>query len=1156
MKRTSTYRHMVLLYSFFVLTILLLYNLQPQIALAADTSVKIGVLATESKEQCLAEWTPTALYLSKQIPGTRFTIVPIPYESITTSVQDGSIDFILTNSALYIELEQLYGVSRIATMKELRRGRGYSRYGSVIFTRAANEHIRELNDLKGKSFMGVDEYSLGGWQMAWRELKEEGLDPHKDFSTLTFGDTHNEVVYAVRDGLVDAGSIRTNTLELLNSEGKINLEDFYIFAPAHNPNKVTPYLCSTREYPEWPMAKTAQTPDELAEKVVVALLQMEFESPESLAPECAGWTIPLNYQPVHELMMSLRIGPYKNLGKVTIIDILKTYGPWILVAFIFFCTHSTFTLLVVKLNHKLRSVHSSLKQEIELHKKLDKELELAKEQAEAATLAKSQFLANMSHEIRTPMNGIIAATDLALAETVSHEVEHYLQIVQNSSFSLLGIINDILDFSKIEAGQLELRERVFRLDEMFDQVMDVFVNQTAEKGIELLVDVDNATPRLLLGDPLRLGQILTNLIGNSIKFTGKDGIILVSVLDASNTVTNLANEQVLLSFSVKDTGTGISPDYLPSLFDPFSQGDSSSTRKYEGTGLGLSICKRFVSMMDGTIGVESALGEGSTFTFTIRLVKAGNVPVPQLDIPADISGLNVLVVDDCLDSRIIMKKMLTSLDFRVETVSSGAEALLRLQANGHKKDTMDLVLMDWKMEGLNGIETSLKIRNELHLSLPIIMMTAFAREVRRSEAEQAGTNGFLTKPIFQSTLFDAIMDAFGKEGVRKESGKVDFTTRASIYKKHLRGCRILVAEDNHTNQQVARAILEGAGIIVTIVGNGSEAVETVKNEPFDGVLMDVQMPKMNGYAATRAIRDLPDFKMLPIVAMTAHAMKGDEEKCLEAGMDGYVAKPINQDRLFYTLWHHLRNRKRVDAEPPIQVLASKQIDSPNSEPSFSLPEIYEEELPSGAITNQPIDIPGINITAVMQATGLDWPTFHEILTGFFMDNQNTIRQIQLAQNDRDIQTIRQLAHSLKGSAANIGANDLRQAAKALESSCTEEIQPALFDGMSQRVQKELERILALLAPVAEQQDIAIEGIFADPPDENPKMLLSTLAEAVERADPEEIREYGQTTIACLGRTGNINPALLETLELQIRRYDYDQVIVTIDTIREFLEENV
>jgi signal transduction histidine kinase/CheY-like chemotaxis protein len=1113
---------------------------------AADKQVKIGVLAVRGADQCLRKWSPTADYLSRRIPGFTFVIIPLAHDQIISSVRNAEVDFILANPLLYVELEQGYGVNRIATLKELRLGRAYSTYGSVIFSRAHRADLRKITDLKGKSFMGVSEESLGGWLMAWYELKKKGIDPHRDFKELLYGQTHDEVVYAVRDGLVDVGTVRTNTLELMSAEGKINLQDYFVFPRQDDHLLPTPYLSSTREYPDWPMAKAKETADELAEKVAVALLQMKIDAPAAQAADCGGWTIPLNYQPVMECMMAMHVGPYKDLGKVTMRNILRDYGPWVLFSFFVFCSLIAFTGLVLRLNRKIKASHLSLTHEIELHKKMDVELELAKEQAEAATLAKSQFLANMSHEIRTPMNGIIAATDLALAETLTPEVEHYLHIVQNSSYSLLGIINDILDYSKIEAGVLELKDRVFRLDEMFDRVMDVFINQAAEKGIELLVDIDQDTPRILQGDSLRLQQILTNLIGNSLKFTGPDGIILISVRDISDTTQDLTDEQVMLAFAVKDNGTGISPDYLPLLFEPFTQGDSSSTRKYEGTGLGLSICKKFVSMMHGTIGVESMPGQGSTFSFTVRLVRAATPIASMFDIPQDIMGLNVLVVDDCAESRAIMTKILTSFDFQVEALASGDEAIRRLQAVADGQKPVDLVLMDWKMPGMNGIETSRKIRQDLHLTLPIIMMTAFGREVHKTEAEQAGTNGFLTKPIFQSTLFDAIMDAFGKEGKRKAGSKTDFTTKASMYKKHLKGCRILVVEDNYTNQQVARAILEGSGVLVKIAENGKEAVAAIKNESFDGVLMDIQMPKMNGYEATRRIRALPEYDDLPIIAMTAHAMKGDEEKCLEAGMDGYVAKPINQDRFFYTLWRLLRNRKRLAEEYAGDVEPTADAEVPETQ-GRELPGMHQD-------TSIPPQLPGIDVAGALQATGLDWPTYQDILLGFFQDNTDTVQAMQQARDEQDSKTLHRLAHRLKGSAANIGAYKVQQAAEALEQLSSEESADMLMlTEAATKLEVELNCLLEVLQPLGVTKELSENNVSSTHKRDDPKKLLAVLMVAIERADPVEIQSITVLLRKKLAGRKLVDPALIKTLDTQIRRYDYQQALQTIQQVRAALE---
>lgn len=756
------------------------------------------------------------------------------------------------------------------------------------------------------------------------------------------------------------------------------------------------------------------------------------------------------------------------------------------------------------------------------------------------------------------MNGVIGATDLALAETVSPAVEHYLHIVQNSSYALLGIINDILDYSKIEAGQLELKDRVFRLDEMFDRVMDVFINQVAEKGIELLVDIEKDTPRILLGDSLRLQQILTNLISNSAKFTRQDGIILVSAWDVSGTAQGLTDDQVMLAFSVKDTGSGISPDYMPSLFEPFTQGDSSSTRKYEGTGLGLSICKKFVTMMHGHIGVESALGEGSTFTFTVRLVRAATPIGSMYDVPPDLRGINVLVVDDCADSRKIMVKILASLDFKVETLTSGPEALERLQVDAAAIDPVDLILMDWKMPGMDGIQTSKKIREELGLALPIIMMTAFSKEVHRSEAEEAGTNGFLTKPILQSTLFDAIMDAFGKEGLQKKAVQSDFTsqftTKASMYKKRLKGCRILVAEDNFTNQEVAKAILDSAGVHVTIVVNGQEAVKAVKTGLYDAVLMDVQMPQMNGYQATRRIRQLPGGEELPIVAMTAHAMKGDEEKCLEAGMDAYVAKPINQDRFFYTLWRVLKNRKRVEDVDEDSAASDEVLAVSDTAPSLS-GTTQGDLQQANELAEIQAKLPAIDVPSVLQETGLQLPVLQEILWGFFHDNRQTVDNLVDAIKNNDQPNLLRYAHKLNGSAANIGARAVQRAADALEKACGQQAFREITGSLTEKLIQELTNLLGQLKALTETEDITVTDSSANSSDDDPVQLLDTLIAAVDQADPQKIEGILAAVTRRFSGGRTVEPSLLKILKIQIRRYDYDQAQKTLTQMKHSLETN-
>lgn len=1126
---------------------------------AEDTALKIGVLAIRGQAQCLSSWSPTADYLSRRIPGRRFVIVPLTHDQIAPAVQEGTVDFMLSNSAFYVGLEHRYRANRIATLKERRANGIYTQYGAVIFCRRDRKDIRTLVDLKGQSFAAVSESSLGGWLMAWRELQENGIDPHRDFKELRFEETHDQAVFAVRDGLVAAGTVRTNTLEELHWEGKIDLADFYVFPRLYDTDILTPYLCTTREYPAWPMAKVRHTPDRLAEQVALALIQMPPDSAAARAAGCAGWTIPLNYQPVHDLMRGLKVGPYEDLGKISLTDVVRSYGIWILLAFGAFCILAAFAGVVVELNRRLKTSHLRLQDEMDLRHQKDRELQQAKELAETATRAKSEFLANMSHEIRTPMNGIIAATDLALGEVVPPTVAKYLKIIHSSAYSLLGIINDILDFSKIEAGKLELKERVFRLNEVFDRVMELFVGKASEKGIELLVDIDMDTPKVILGDPLRLQQILTNLISNAIKFTDSGGTILLSVKEQPP-VGGAQGDQVLLAFSVKDTGTGIAPEYRGLLFEPFSQADMSSTRKYEGTGLGLSICKQLVGMMGGDIGVESALGEGSTFFFTVRMRRPSAITEPRLVVPPDIEGLNVLVVDDMADSRAIMRKMLESLGFKVETLASGPEALNRLKDNSLRNNPIELIMMDWKMPGMNGIEVSGEIRRELQLTIPIIMMTAFGGEEQREAAENVGINGFLTKPIYPSTLFDAIMDSFGKEGFKGSGRKMPFTTRASIYRKPMKGLQMLVAEDNPTNQQVAQAILEGAGIRVTMVNNGEEAVAAVGERPFDAVLMDIQMPRMNGYEATRRIRALPQGASIPVVAMTAHAMKGDEERCLEAGMDGYISKPVNQDRLFHTLWRLLRSRNRL---PELADAGEGEDHGDTGAADGEIPD-DEQRGESGRVIGNgaslPARLPGIDIGSTLESLDIDAPTLRRIMIGFRTDNLDMAARIRqaLAANDRE--QLLHLAHGLKGSAANIGAAELRGAAQALETACR---QTAPKDGLASDMENLAARLVAALDQVmASIQSLAKpgrDGAAALPLSSGTEQqlgaLLTQLAEAIERSDPERIMEVMPAVRRLAAGCKHIDSSRLTRLEDQVNRYDYDQALETIGQLSQSRQGN-
>jgi len=470
--------------------------------------------------------------------------------------------------------------------------------------------------------------------------------------------------------------------------------------------------------------------------------------------------------------------------------------------------------------------------------------------------------------------------------------------------------------------------------------------------------------------------------------------------------------QVTLRFFVKDTGLGMKQEYLDNLFEPFTQADASTTRKFGGTGLGLTISKQLVEMMGGDIWVESIFGKGSIFFFTVTLglqktEQAQKTPI----IPKDIQGMRVLVVDDTPDSRMIIKKSLESFGIRSELAESGRQAINKLKNDSASQDPYQLVITDWLMPEIDGIETTRIIRNELGLSIPIIMMTGFGRENEKKEAENAGADIFLTKPFHHLTLLEAILRIFGKDNDMPVEEELNLDTQLTNYKKSIKGSRILVAEDNFTNQEIALAVLEEAEVIVDIANNGLEAVAAVNKNHYDAVLMDMQMPEMDGYEATRVIRKDSKFQYLPIIAMTAHAMKGDEEKCLAAGMNGYVTKPISQDSLFQTLSRIIASRISISKKPKQPTILKSQ---------------------TGPL---PDSLPGLEIKEALDSLKLTATIFKKILIGFKNNNADTIAKLWDDYNNCNWSSLENMAHTLKGSGGNIGAKTLKQTSFDLELAC-------------------------------------------------------------------------------------------------------------------------
>lgn len=680
------------------------------------------------------------------------------------------------------------------------------------------------------------------------------------------------------------------------------------------------------------------------------------------------------------------------------------------------------------------NVTDEIKHKTELEN-LVQELEKAKAEALAANRAKSAFLANMSHEIRTPMNAVINLTALALETELNPRQQQYLSVAHSSARNLLALINDILDLSKVEAEKLELEVGPFRLRSVLEEVTEIFRAKVVEKHVELIVHVEADVPDGLAGDSLRIRQILTNLIGNAFKFTESGEVVLrvsralnqaqiKSPSEVSEELGSGHSSEITLMFAVRDTGIGIPEEKQSRLFQPFTQADSSTSRKYGGTGLGLAISRRLAKLMGGDLTFESKPGRGTTFYFSAQLgVQESVQGLPAATFPPGLRERKVLLVEDTDTSRELLEMFFDNFGIPCVSVKTAEEGLeLLQQRNGPSgNDPFGLVVLDWLLPGMSGLDATAHIRTlEETRQLPIILISAYAGKEEESRCAELGVNVFLPKPITASSLFNAVLEAEGVSshlgGLGKEAGE---ETEAEFA-----GTRILLAEDNETNQFVALEMLGRLGIELEIATNGREAVEMALKKPYAAILMDMQMPEMDGLEATRRIRQMPKLRDLPIIAMTANAMKSDMDACLGAGMNDFVSKPIEHATLVQSLRRWLPVCAMKDNVTQNLSSAQERMERRVGEPSANAP------------SSIPV-LPGIDLAGAVRRLGIPFEKLRPVLFRFADGQRETLARLRSAVAENKAADTRHHAHALAGAAGNLGADLLREAARSLELAAAE-----------------------------------------------------------------------------------------------------------------------
>ena len=694
-------------------------------------------------------------------------------------------------------------------------------------------------------------------------------------------------------------------------------------------------------------------------------------------------------------------------------------------------------------------------------KKAELAMRDARDLAEQASRVKSDFLANMSHEIRTPLNAVIGMTYLLSKTGLDTKQRGYLNKIQQSSQHLLGVINDILDFSKIEAGRMALEHIDFDLEGVLENLANLIGEKAAAKGLEMIFDIDRHLPKHFVGDPLRLGQILINYANNAVKFTEKGEIVIIIRL------LSMSESDAVIYLGVKDTGIGLTTEQRESLYQSFQQADTSTTRKFGGTGLGLVITKRITALMGGQVGVDSRLGEGSTFWSTVKLGKSA-VTARPLVLSQDLQGQRVLVVDDSETARVVLQALLAQMKFDVDVAADGNEALHMLMQANRDGRPYQLAMLDWQMPGMDGLELANRIRQlDLHRQPYCFIVTAYGSEDIFSVAPEGVISDVLVKPVTASVLFDSIARVLGVEQSLEHQSVAETVQASSMGHQRLRGASVLLAEDNEVNQEVVVALLREIGLEVDVANNGQIAVEMARHSKYDAILMDIQMPVMDGLEATREIRQQPLGRNIPILAMTANVTQSDREACLRAGMNDHIAKPIDPVNLWKTL------DKWIDPSGSFQAALGHQSQSSQEtcdagpitvapdEPTLTFSP-YSLSVHAWAPAKYLSDLPGFDVNEGLGRVLGKTSLYESVLQKFLAGQSGLRREFLMAICQSDVKAAQRIAHTLKGVAANVGAKSVSALAAALEQAVSDGAAPQVIQSKLDDLSAELDVLLARL----------------------------------------------------------------------------------------------